>query len=284
MAGKTTKTNIEVSQTSLLQEEKVNAAFSKQSSVFDEIYDHNQLILWIRNRVHNEVLQHIKPQGHLLELNCGTGIDALFFASNGIKVMATDNAAGMLGQLQQKIDQHQLQDKVSVQRCSFNELEKLGSETQYDYIFSNFGGLNCTDKLDKVLTDIDQLLKPGGKFTLVIMPKICLWEIGMVFKGYFKTAFRRFRKGGAHAKVEGLPFMCYYYNPNYIIKSLPDTYRTIALKGLSITVPPPFIEHFVERHPRLFKKLENWENRIWDKAPFNRWGDHFMITMEKKSI
>lgn len=265
-----------------LQEEQVNAAFSKQSPIFDQIDEQNQLILWIRNRVQQEVMQHIPPAAHLLELNCGTGIDALFFASQGIRVKATDNAPGMISELKRKVDQKGLQDQVSVQRCSFNELEQLGSDTQYDYVFSNFGGLNCTKRLDKVLHDIDRLLKPGGRCTLVIMPRICLWEMGMVFKGYFRTAFRRLRPGGTNAKVEGLPFQCYYYSPSYITKHLGSSFRLIALKGLSVTVPPPFIEHFCERHPGLFRRLEKLENKLWDKAPFNRWGDHFMITMEKR--
>ena len=268
--------------TDILQQEKVNAAFSKQSPIFDEIDDNNQLILWVRNRVHDEVLAHIPQHAHLLELNCGTGIDALFFARNGIRVTATDNAEGMLAQLNKKVADAQMEDKITTARCSFNELEKLGDEIKYDYVFSNFGGLNCTNQLDKVLTDIDRLLKPDGRFTLVIMPKVCLWEMFMVFRGYFKTAFRRFRKGGTKAKVEGLYFDCFYYNPQFIIDHLADSFRLVSLKGLSITVPPPFIEHFVERHPRLFARLERWENKIWDKAPFKSWGDHFMITMEKK--
>lgn len=263
------------------QEVDVDAAFSKQSPIFDEIDEQNNLLLWMRERVRNEVLTHIRKDGYMLELNCGTGLDALFFAGKGIRVKATDNAAGMLQQLQQKVTRYHLEDRVTVERCSFNSLEQLGNEPQFDYVFSNFGGLNCTDRLDKVLSDIDMLLKPGGSFTLVIMPKVCLWEMLMVFKGYFKTAFRRFRKGGTRARVEGVYFNCYYYSPQYLMAHLGAAYKLQSLKGLAVTVPPPYIEHFTERHPKLFKKLERWENKIWEKAPFNRWGDHFMITMQK---
>jgi hypothetical protein len=114
------------------------------------------------------------------------------------------------------------------------------------------------------------------------MPKVCPWEMGMLFRGYFKTAFRRFRKGGTRAKVEGLPFQCYYYSPDFIIRQMGQRYRLLSLKGLAITVPPPYIEHFIERYPKLFRTLERWENKLWNKAPFNRWCDHFVLTMEKK--
>ncbi|XZF13660.1 class I SAM-dependent methyltransferase [Chitinophagaceae bacterium MMS25-I14] len=264
-----------------LQEQNVDAAFSKQSPIFDEIDDHNNLLLWMRDRVHREVLQYAPKGAYMLELNCGTGIDAMFFARNGYKIKATDNAKGMLQQLQQKIEKHNMEDRITAERCSFNNLEQLGTNPQFDYVFSNFGGLNCTDRLDKVLHDIDTLLKPGGSFTLVIMPRVCLWEMLMIFRGYFKTAFRRFRRGATKARVEGVYFDCYYYNPKYIIKHMGSNYSLQSLKGLAITVPPPYIEHFTERHPTLFKTLEKWENKIWSKSPFNRWGDHFMITMQK---
>lgn len=267
--------------TDTLQEAQASAAFSKQAPIFDQIDDENKLIVWMRKRIHDEVMSFARKGNYMLELNCGTGIDALFFASQGLRIKATDNAPGMLAQLQQKVESAHLEDRIDVVRCSFNNLEQLGETPQFDYVFSDFGGLNCTDKLDKVLTDIDRLLKPGGKFTLVIMPKVCPWEIGTIFRGYFKTAFRRFKKGGTAAKVEGVPFQCYYYSPDFIVQQLGKRYRLSSLKGLCITVPPPYIEYFVERHPRLFRFLERWENRLWTRAPFNRWCDHYMITMEK---
>jgi ubiquinone/menaquinone biosynthesis C-methylase UbiE len=263
------------------QELVVNKAFSLQSSSFDAIDESNELILWIRNRVRNEVLQYIPQSAEMLELNCGTGIDAIFFAQKGYKVLATDNAEGMLATLEEKTKHLHLQDNLSFKRCSFNNLEDLGFEKQYDYVFSNFGGLNCTDNLAKVLHDVDKLIKPGGYFSLVIMPVVCPWEMITVFKGYFKTAFRRFAKNGTMAHLEGEWFKCYYYNPSYVIKELKDTFKLVSLKGLSIVVPPPFIEGFVKKHPLLFSKLEKIENKIWDKPPFNRWCDHFIITMQK---
>lgn len=263
------------------QEVIVSKAFSLQSSSFDAIDDGNELILWIRDRVRNEVLHFIPDGAHMLELNCGTGIDALFFAQKGYHVLATDNAPGMLDTLGKKAARLQLQDNIQYKQCSFNNLEELGDEKKYDYIFSNFGGLNCTDNLAKVLHDIDRLLKPGGYFSLVIMPVICPWEIITVFKGYFKTAFRRFAKNGTMAHLEGEWFKCYYYNPSYIMGQMQEKFKLASLKGLSIVVPPPFIEGFVKKHPKLFSRLEKIENKIWDIAPFNRWCDHYIITMQK---
>lgn len=263
------------------QEQHVSEAFSRQSVVFDAIDDANLIIGWVRNRVRNEVLQFIKPNAHLLELNCGTGIDSIYFAQKGYNVLATDNADGMLAALNEKASKLSLAN-LQTQKCSFNNLENINGK-QFDYVFSNFGGLNCTDNLGKVLYDIEGLLKPGGYFSLVIMPTVCPWEIAMLLKGKFKTAFRRFSKNTI-AHVEGVYFKCYYYNPSYITKRLQHSFNVKSIKGLSITTPPPFIEYFIERHPKTFRTLEKIENSICDKWPFYTWADHYIITMQKKEV
>lgn len=267
--------------TRILQEQNVSKAFSKQSVSFDQIDIENKLIVWVRNRVRDEVLKFVKPNDHLLELNCGTGIDALFFAEKEIKVTATDNSEGMLQELRTKLNQQPNKDLISVKKCSFNELEQLKPDHQFDYIFSNFGGLNCTAQLGKVLTDIDKLLKPGGRFTLVIMPRYCIWELAFALKGRLKFAFRRLNKRGTSAHLEGVFFNCYYYSPKFVSNHLKENFRTLSLKGLSIFVPPPFIEYFIERHPKLFRFLECLENKTFHSWPFRNLGDHYMITMEK---
>lgn len=262
-------------------EQQVSDAFSRQAPSFDDIYETNTITTWMRDRARAEVLQHIQPASHILELNCGTGLDALFFVKQGHKVLATDNAPGMLSALNEKIIQRGLQDSITTQRCSFNDLENLHGQ-EFDYVYSNFGGLNCSDNLPKVLCDIDKLLKPGGHFTLVIMPKICPWDLFMMFKGYFKTAFRRFKRNGTPAHIEGVHFTCYYYNPSLVINTMGADYTVASLKGLAIVVPPPYIEHFREKHPNTFARLEAIENKIYSKSPYNHWCDHYAITMQKK--
>ena len=262
------------------QEEKVSEAFSRQSVVFDDIYETNPITLWMRSRFRNEVLKFIRPGDNILELNCGTGIDTLFFAQKGYKILATDNAEGMLDQVKEKISKKGLQELVSSRKYSFNDLSGLEGQ-KFGYIYSNFGGLNCTDDLVKVLKDIDQLLLPGGHFTFTIMPKVCLWEIFEIFKGRRSVAFRRFKKGGANAHIEGVYFKCHYYNPSYVIKHAGINYSLSALNGLASFVPPPSMEHFPGKYPKLFSLLKKIEEPLCRIFPFNRWCDQYVITMQK---
>ena len=262
------------------QEQYVSEAFPRQSMAFDAINHANKTIGWMRHRVRTDVHRFLKSGAHILELNCGTGIDSIYFAQNGFNVLATDNGEGMLRELDRKCTAFGLENRLQTKRCSFNNLENLHGQ-KFDYIFSNFGGLNCSPDLAKILSDVDELLNPGGYFSFVIMPVVCPWEILMLFKGYFKTAFRRFARNGTTAHLEGVHFQCYYYNPSYVINNVPKGYKLASLKGLSITVPPPFIERFMDRYPKLFSRLEAIENRLWEKHPFTSWCDHYIITMQK---
>lgn len=259
---------------------QVSEAFSKQSGIFDDLYQENKLSEYLRSLFRQEVLSHLKPGSEILELNCGTGLDALLFAEKGHHVLATDNAPGMLAQLEKKLGSHPDEASVEPLRCSFHELQRLRGRT-FDHIVSNFGGLNCTDRLDKVLEQFSALLKPGGKVTLMIMPKICPWELIMMFKGKFRTAFRRFGNG-TPAKVEGVSFMCYYYDPSYVKRVLKKEFKTLSLKGIFITVPPEFYQNFVERYPKWFKVLTRIDAAISRTFPFTYCCDHYLITLEKK--
>lgn len=91
--------------------------------------------------------------------------------------------------------------RITTELCSFTQLDALKARGPYDAVFSNFGGLNCTPDLDKVLASFNSLLKPGGVATMVIIPEFCLWEALLVFKG----KFRRQRAGRLIWRVCGLP-------------------------------------------------------------------------------
>jgi hypothetical protein len=96
--------------------------------------------------------------------------------------------------------------------------------------------LNCTPELEKTLASFKSLLKPGGLITLVILPRFCLWEFLLLFKGKFKTAFRRFSgKKGTKAKIDGAYFRCWYYDPSFISRHLKKSFDVVALEGIMHT-------------------------------------------------
>lgn len=223
------------------------------------------------------------PHSRILELNAGTGEDAIYFAQQGHSVHATDISGGMLDKLRNKVAERGLQHGVSSEQCSYTELSGLQHRDPYDLIFSNFAGINCTDRLADVLHSFAPLLKPGGMVTLVVLPPFCLWETLMLFKGKFKTAFRRFNsKNGVPAHVEGVHFKCWYYSPSFIIDTLRSDYQLVNVEGLCSIVPPSYIEGFGDKYPRLFRKLASVEDRWKTKWPWKYIGDYYIITLKKE--
>ena len=265
------------------KEQEAAEAFSRQSVIFDKIYSPNLTIQYKRMRVRSHVEAFLKPHSRILELNAGTGEDAIYFAQQGHRVHATDISEGMQAQLKAKVQAMGLEDSISTELCSFNNLDMLQARGPYDLVFSNFAGLNCTDQLGKVLLSLDSLLKPDGAMTLVILPPFCLWETTLALRGQFKTAFRRlFSRHGRQAHIEGQYFMCWYYKPSYIINTLKIKYELIGVEGLCTIVPPSFYEGFPLKRPRLYRWLQKWEARLKSTWPWKNIGDYYIISLKKK--
>jgi len=266
-----------------INETNAAKAFSEQSAVFDDLYSSDAIIQYKRERVRNHVLQYLPENSHILELNSGTGEDTIFFAGKGHQVHATDISQGMQEQLAQKVNRKWLDGRITNELCSYTALHQLKNKGPYDLIFSNFAGLNCTDELDKVLKSFPEVLKPNGIVTLVILPEFCLWETLLLFKGKFKTAFRRFfSSNGRTAHVEGHYFKCWYYNPSYVIERLKDQFNILSIEGLCTIVPPSYMDGFAEKYPSAYTFLKKWEDRLKSRWPWKYVGDYYIISLRKK--
>ncbi|MEI9918793.1 MAG: methyltransferase domain-containing protein [Bacteroidota bacterium] len=239
----------------------VNKAFSAQSAHYDEDDKANMVIADLRQQVYRHVARFMKEKSRVLELNAGTGIDAAWFASKGHSVLATDLSDGMVSEMKKKgIDARQL---------SYDKINSIGEK--FDYVFSNFGGLNCIDDLGKVTTHLSGLLKPGGSVTWVIMPPVCLWEI-------MSMTFRRFHKNGVMAHIDGHYFRTWYHSLSDIKKAFGDQFEFIESEGLAALSPPPHKTDFFAY--RFSRKIDQVFNRTF---PFNRWADHIIVTFRKAS-
>ena len=256
----------------------VNKAFTKQASHFDEEDQKNAVLQRMRSQVYEHVNKYLKPHSKILELNAGTGIDALHFVREGHRVHATDLSDGMIEQLTNKVANHNLSDKLTVQQLSFTELDQI-TEKEFDFVFSNFGGLNCVDDLTRVSHHLPRLLQPRAFITLVIMPVICPWELISVFKNG-KKSLRRFKSGGVRAHLEGEYFQTYYHSLQTVRKAFANQFTFVRSEGLATLSAHPHTANFPERYPRLDKFLLRIDQRVRTRFPFNRWGDHIIVTFQ----
>jgi len=266
-----------------IYEQQAAEAFSRQSAYFDQQYADNTIVHYKRMRVRHHLLALVAPGSRILELNAGTGEDAIYFAQRGYRVHATDISTGMQARLRIKVERFDLQKEVTQEICSYSKLDELHDRGPYDCIFSNFAGLNCAGDLEPIFSRFSKLLSPGGKLVLVMLPRFCLWETMLLLKGKWNTAFRRFfSRNGRQAKIDGNHFRCWYYNPGEVRRLLGKDFHHLKTEGLCTFVPPSYIEYFAERHPRVYANLCSLEEKMADKWPFKNIGDYYIISFQKR--
>src|SRR6185503_15605905 len=100
-------------------------AFSRTAEKYDSFAEDHPHLTRMRNKVYSHVLRHVPRGAHILELNAGTGTDAVELAKRGYFVHATDVAPGMLNRLPEKLDRLGLQDRVTMEERSFLSLEQV---------------------------------------------------------------------------------------------------------------------------------------------------------------
>ena len=196
------------------QEKAVNKGFSKIYEHYESLSQTSLIDKTMRHQLYQHIERFITPKSSILELNSGSGIDAVYFTKKGHFVTATDIADGAETYIKTKIKKLQLKN-LNYIRSSFTDLKEF-EQTNFDYVFSNFGGLNCTNELAEVAGSLNAILKENNLVTFVIMGKYYPWDWVYILKGKFKRAFIRFKKGGASANVEGETVKTYYHSPKQI--------------------------------------------------------------------
>ncbi len=259
----------------------ISEAFSLTAAKYDSFAQDHPHLTRMRNKVYAHVQRHVPAGARILELNAGTGTDAVQLALRGYSVHATDIAPGMLERLRGKVDALQLQNRVTVEERSLLTLEDVPG-APFDAVFSDLGGLNCVPDLSPVIAQLPKVLRPGGIVTWVIMPHLCLWEMAEVFRGHFRLAFRRFARGAVRANLEGRQFDVYYFSPRQVIDWFGSEYELLALEGLSVLTPTAESKGFAKTFPRLYAGLAWLDDLVSPHWPWRGWGDFFMLTMRYK--
>lgn len=256
---------------------QVAEAFSRKALVYDDFGVDHENLTRMRQTVYAQVLASLEPGDRILELNAGTGADAVFFARQGFHVHATDISPGMVEQTKAKIQEQDLGDKLSVEQLSITDLGRI-SDAPFQHIYSNFGGLNCIANLRDVTQHIPKLLEPGKLLTWVIMPRITPWEWRAILKGDWHTVTRRMQSGGVKANVEGVEFQTYYFSPKNVMQALGPEFELVKLQGLSIFAPPADNDGFAKRYPTMYKLLVGADELLGYWPLFNGWGDFFILS------
>ena len=220
-----------------------------------------------------------KENQQILEINCGTGEDALYFNSLNHNVLSTDISSEMIQIAKQKNSNNKIRFEVM-------DLKKIADKnfnTKFDFIFSNFGGLNCLseEELKRFFASAQKLLKENGKIVTVIMPKNTLWEkLYFSIKGDLKKAKRRNTNKNLAVNVDGVLVNTWYFNPKEI-KNITRNLKTIKLKPIGLFVPPSYLQNSI-LGSSLFIKFLSFLDKMINLSFLAKYADHFYIEMQKQ--
>ncbi len=256
----------------------VAEAFSRTAEKYDSFADSHPNQTRMRNKVYAHVERFIPAGARILELNCGTGTDAVELARRGYQIHATDIAPGMLERLQAKVSKFDLAKQITFQQCSFTQLDQAQG-APFDAVFSDLGGLNCITDLSSVIQQLTKVLRLNGLITWVLMPPVCLWEMAEIFRGHPRLAFRRFARKGTRAHLEGLYFTVYYFTPEKVLRWFGNDYDCLAIEGLSVITPTAESKNFAKQYTPLYRILSWLDDRLASRKPWRGWGDFYIITM-----
>lgn len=256
----------------------MKADFDQAAPNYDSHFTFSEIGKLQRNLVYEKVQKQLKNINNILEINCGTGEDAIWLAHQNFQVTATDISEKMIEIAQSKSNVENLTFKV----LDSNNLAEVSEK--YDFLFSNFGGLNCLteSELGLFFYAAAKVLSDKGKMSMVIMPKNTLWEqFYFLLKFNFNTAFRR-KKEVVFANVDGEKVATYYYNPKDIVHLSQVNFEILEVKPVGFFIPPSYLEPFFKNKKLLLKGLNFLENSIKNSSFLSKYADHYIITLQKK--
>lgn len=234
----------------------------------------------MRKVVWREIIKRVPSNTQILDLGCGTGLDAVYLAGLGYRVCAIDASANMVGKTVERAARHGLSRQVVVRQMGFHEVSGL-FDYRFDLIYSNFGALNCVSNVHQFSEDCSRLLKPGGLLLVNVMGKYCPWEVGyFLIHGHPRRAFVRWSNHFRQVPLSQGKVWTKYYSPKQWYRSFKDHFELVSYRGMSLAVPPPYLESWSNRHPDLFGVLNRWDEKLSGMRFFRNMGDHFLMILK----
>ena len=257
-------------------------AFDSVASDYDGPLGNNSLVQHMRSALWRSIVDCVPTGGRLLDLGCGTGLDAEYLARQGYRVVAVDWSPAMVERTKSWVADAGLVGQISASAVGIHELDKLRGE-KFDCLYSNLGALNCVTDLPALAESCDELLVPGGKLVVSIIGRHCPWEmLYYVARGNLKRARIRYVRGMVPVPLNQRTVWTAYYAPKEFYAAFEEVAVLTSYRGLNLFLPPPYLVHWCQRWPRLFAVLARLDDRLGSLPVLRDAGDHFLMTLTKR--
>ncbi|MGA2984360.1 MAG: methyltransferase domain-containing protein [Terriglobia bacterium] len=262
------------------------APFDAVADEYDARFTNSLIGRAQRASVWLEMDRLFRPGQRILDINCGTGVDARHLCSRGIRVVACDASPEMISVARRRLDTSTFQARVDLRILAIEQIGELESEGLHDGVLSNFAGLNCVADLPCVAHDLARLVRPGGRAILCLFGRICLWEmLWYTLQGKFKKAFRRLRGGGVLADIaSGHTVLVRYPSVATLRRDFAAHFRLVSWKGTGIAVPPSYLEPWAQRFARLFRLAARIDPFLGRCPGIRALADHVVVVLERVEL
>ncbi|MBI4306845.1 MAG: class I SAM-dependent methyltransferase, partial [Chloroflexi bacterium] len=259
-------------------------AFSRIARSYDEAVVSSASNAHMRALVRDALGRLVSTNARVLDMGCGTGVDVLWLASLGARVLAIDVAEGMVAETARKARDARVDDRIEVRRMAAQDLRSLlpGEARQFDLVLANFGVLNLSGEPEEWGPVIARLLKPGGHLVATVMNRVSAWElVAGLLRLRPSFALRRLR--GDPVRVGSIWLSAELHTPPEFARRLRPYFEVEHVRGLCTFAPPPALEHLGRIVPGLWPLL-SWLDRRFGHVPLMRGlGDHFLLVLRQRS-
>lgn len=260
------------------------APFDAIAERYDETFTTSKIGKAQRASVWKELERVFRTGDHVLEIGCGTGVDACFLAERGVTVAACDSSPQMIAVASRRVKENGMDRSVHPRLLAAEDIASLQNGDSFDGAFSNFGALNCVQDLRQFATALAILLKPDATALLCWMGPCCLWEVAWYLaQGKASKATRRFRRGWLTARLaEGATVRVHYPSPRFLARTFAPQFRLVSYKGIGVSVPPSYLEPWANRFPRLLNLSKQADSLLGRCPGIRGFADHILLEFRRQ--
>jgi ubiquinone/menaquinone biosynthesis C-methylase UbiE len=268
-----------------LSAEMTQAPFDALAEGYDHGFTFSKVGQAQRSAVWKELGRTFCPGDRVLEIGCGTGVDACFLSEHGVEVVACDSSPAMI-----RVAARRIQDcgakRVELRLLAAENLAAIRHQAPFDGVFSNFAALNCVEDLSAVAHNLGRLLRPGGTALVCFLGPNCFWEIlWFLLKASPRKAFRRWHSASVTAELApGARVQVHYYSVRSLTHIFERSMRLRSWRGIGLAVPPSYVESTATRFPALLRLAER-SDRVLARCPVLRgFSDHVLLKFERVQL
>jgi SAM-dependent methyltransferase len=256
-------------------------AFDAAAPGYDEATEDNPVLRAFRDRTLAPILATVPRGASVLDLGCGSGIDAARMAAAGYRVTAIDWSPAMVERTAARARAQGVAHAVDARVLGIHELDRLPAGA-FEAAYSDLGPLNCVADLSAAAGLIARAVRPRGLVSASIMGRLVPWEVlRHLMRGDLARARVRFARAAVPVPMGEGTVPTRYYAPTEARRAFERAgFDVLSTRALGAIVPPPWFG-FAGRRARVVRALLAIEDRLAAWPPFCHCGDHFLIVARK---